>query len=107
VAGCVQVSTVADDPEEAARIARTAVQQRLAACAQVLGSVTSTYWWEGKLETATEWLVVMKTAAARQDALVAHVRTEHTYDVPEVIATPITAGNPAYLEWIVAETTGR
>jgi periplasmic divalent cation tolerance protein len=99
-----QVLTTTDSQEEAARLGRLAVERRLAACAQVAGPVTSTYWWQGALETATEWHVWLKTTRARLDSLIALIRSEHTYDVPEIIATPIVAGNPAYLEWIAAET---
>jgi periplasmic divalent cation tolerance protein len=98
------VLTTTDSREEADRLGRLVVDQRLAACAQVAGPVTSNYRWQEAVETATEWQVWLKTTAARLDALVALLRSEHTYDVPEIIASPITAGNPAYLEWIANET---
>jgi periplasmic divalent cation tolerance protein len=98
------VLTTTDSREEAGRLGRLAVDARLAACAQVAGPVASTYRWQGAVETATEWQVWLKTTAARLDSLVELIRTEHTYDVPEIIASPITAGNPRYLEWIAAET---
>ncbi|SRR6266700_1086514 len=99
-----QILTTTDSREEADRLGRLAVERRLAACAQVTGPVTSTYWWQGAMETATEWHVWLKTTGARLESLIALIRSEHTYDVPEVIATPIVAGNPAYLEWIATET---
>jgi periplasmic divalent cation tolerance protein len=98
------VLTTTDSREEADRLGRLAVGRRLAACAQVVGPVTSTYWWQGAIETATEWHVWLKTTGARLDSLIALIRSEHTYEVPEIIATPIVAGNPAYLEWIATET---
>jgi periplasmic divalent cation tolerance protein len=106
VADVVQVSTTTDNRDEADRLARTLVEARLAACAQVGGPVTSTYWWEGRVETATEQLVVLKTTADLVDALVERLRRLHSYDVPEIVVTPVTGGNPAYLDWVAAESRG-
>jgi periplasmic divalent cation tolerance protein len=105
-AAYVQVTTATASEEEARQIARGAVERRLAACAQVVGPITSTYWWQGAIETAGEWLCVLKTTASRFEALAAHVRAEHSYDTPEITATPITQGSPDYLAWITAETDG-
>lgn len=99
------VLTVTDSRDEAAQLARLAVDQRLAACGQVAGPVTSTYRWKGAVETATEWHVWLKTSAARLQELIAMIRANHHYDVPEIIASPITTGNPDYLAWIAEETT--
>jgi periplasmic divalent cation tolerance protein len=101
-----QVSTTTDSPEAAEELARSAVEARLAACGQVVGPIRSVYWWDGKVDDAQEWLVLFKTTAARVDALVEHVRARHSYDVPEVICTPVTGGNPAYLAWLTQETAG-
>src|SRR5215469_10282362 len=103
---CLQVVTTTDSQEEADRLARSAVERRLAACAQVAGPVTSTYWWEEAVQTATEWQCVLKTTAARFDELRAHLEREHSYDTPEIVATPIVAGAAAYLDWIRHETDG-
>jgi periplasmic divalent cation tolerance protein len=100
----VLVTFVVDDRAVAAGLATAAVERRLAACAQLTGPVTSTYRWKGRVETATEWQVQLKTAADRVDELVAHVTAGHPYDVPEVLVTAVLGGNPAYLEWVVAET---
>lgn len=99
-----QVSTTTDTRGAASALAESAVRARLAACAQVLGPITSTYWWEGKIDQAEEYLVLLKTTAERAAALQAHLIAEHSYDVPEVICTPIVAGNPAYLSWVGEET---
>jgi periplasmic divalent cation tolerance protein len=99
-----QVSTTIDAPEAAAELARSAVEARTAACGQVVGPINSVYWWEGKVDSAQEWLVLFKTTAERTEALVEYIRAHHPYDVPEVISTPITGGNPAYLDWIGEET---
>ena len=70
---------------------------------QVVGPVTSRYWWQGSLETATEWLCIAKTTAARLDDAMAAVAERHPYDVPEITAVPVVAGSPAYLSWLAAE----
>ena len=99
-----QVVTTTDSPEAAEALARSAVEARLAACAQVFGPLASTYWWEGRIETADEWGVVFKTTGERYPALERHIRERHSYDVPEILCTPVSAGNPAYLQWVSAET---
>lgn len=101
----VTVTTTTDTTGEAERLAATSVEQRLAACAQI-STTTSTYWWQGKIETSAEYRIDFKTRAALADRLTEHLRAAHSYDTPEVIVTPITGGNPAYLEWISAETAG-
>ncbi len=100
----LQAITTTDSQEEAAKLARLAVERRVAACAQVAGPITSTYWWKGEVETASEWQVLFKLPAERYEAFQEVIRSAHSYDVPEIIATPIAAGNPAYLEWMTAET---
>jgi periplasmic divalent cation tolerance protein len=102
-----QVSTTIDSPEQAAALARSAVEARAAACGQVIGPINSVYWWEGKVDSAQEWLVLFKTTAEHCEGLIEHIRTHHSYDVPEVISTPITRGNPAYLAWVGEETRPR
>ncbi|MGI5340160.1 divalent-cation tolerance protein CutA [Streptomyces sp. CA-181903] len=99
------VLTTAPDEETARRLARTAVERRLAACAQIDGPVTSVYRWQDAIETDAEWRVLYKTTSARYADLEAHIRAGHPYDVPEVIATPITAGSDAYLAWLHSETS--
>jgi periplasmic divalent cation tolerance protein len=100
-----QVVTTTDSRDEADALARSAVAARLAACGQVTGPVASTYWWQGALTTAQEWQVLFKTTLAMYPALAEHIRANHSYDVPEVLCTAVTAGSDAYLEWIRAETT--
>ena len=98
------VTTTVDSEDAAAHLSRGAVEGRLAACGQVIGPITSTYWWEGQIETAREWTVIFKTTEAASAALMEHLRRVHPYDVPEVLVTPVIAGNPAYLAWVTAET---
>ncbi|MBZ5662683.1 MAG: divalent-cation tolerance protein CutA [Acidobacteriia bacterium] len=86
---------------EARRIARAVVQARLAACVNILpGAVTSIYRWKGKVESASERLLLIKTSKKQLAKLRAAVVRMHSYDVPEFIALPIAAGSPAYLDWI-------
>jgi periplasmic divalent cation tolerance protein len=86
---------------EARRIARTVVSKRLAACVNiVLSPAESFYTWNGKLERAREYLLVMKTTAERLAALENEVKRLHSYDVPEFIALPITEGSEKYLSWL-------
>ena len=96
--------TTTETREEAARLARSAVEKRLAACAQVGGPISSTYWWKEAVETATEWQCVFKTTADRLEALRALLESEHSYETPEIVATPIVAGSSDYLAWIERET---
>lgn len=99
-----QVVTTHDDRAVADQISAAGVAARLAACAQVDGPITSTYWWDGELEHASEWRVTFKTRTDLVPALVEHIRAAHTYDVPEIVATPILGGLPDYLAWIDTET---
>jgi periplasmic divalent cation tolerance protein len=86
---------------EARKISRMVVETRVAACANVSGAaVESVYWWKGKVETAKEFLVVMKTTRRAFAKLRAAILEAHSYDVPEIIALPIVDGEAKYLEWI-------
>lgn len=98
-----QVVTTTDAREAAERLAEGAVAARLAACAQVSGPITSSYWWEGAVTTDQEWQVVFKTTAAAYPALERHLRAAHAYDVPEILCLPVATGNPAYLRWLDTE----
>ena len=100
----VQVQTAVPSREEGLRIARSAVDARLAACAQVIGPMTSTYWWKGEVEVAEEYLVLLKTPAARYADLERHIKQEHSYEVAEIISVPVNAGLASYLAWMDEET---
>ncbi|GAB3459990.1 divalent-cation tolerance protein CutA [Streptomonospora sediminis] len=100
----VRVETTSDTRESADDLARSAIEQGLAACAQVEAPITSYYRWEGETCADQEWRVVLKTARDRLPDLVDHLAAVHGYDVPEIIAVPIEGGNPAYLDWLIAET---
>lgn len=96
----VVVFVTASSAEEADRIGQALVHERLAACANLLPSIASTYWWKGGVQRADEALLVLKTREDLVGALQTRVRALHSYTVPEVIAFPIIAGNPDYLRWI-------
>lgn len=86
---------------EARTIARKMVEQRLAACGNVVEApVCSIYRWKGKVESAREVLLILKSSRRRFASLAAAIRKLHSYDVPEIIALPVVAGSPAYLKWI-------
>jgi periplasmic divalent cation tolerance protein len=104
---CLQVQTTTDSRAEAMELARAAVEARLAACAQVAGPVASTYWWNDKLERAEEWFVFFKLPADGYEALAEFLAEQHSYDEPEIVATPITRGSPSFLGWITDETRPR
>ena len=100
----LQVQTTTDSRAEAIELARAIVEARLAACAQVAGPIASTYWWEDGLERAEEWLLMLKLPADRYDELAEFLAERHSYDEPEITATPIVAGSPSYLDWLEEET---
>jgi periplasmic divalent cation tolerance protein len=96
----LQVLTTAGSEAEAETIASALVERRLAACVQVAGPVASTYRWQGAAETAREWQCLVKTTAGRYEEVEAAIRELHSYDEPEIVATPIVAGSAGYLRWI-------
>jgi periplasmic divalent cation tolerance protein len=96
----LQVLTTAGSEAEAAAIAAGLVELRLAACVQVIGPIASTFRWQGEVEAAREWQCLVKTTAERFDEVAETIRMLHSYEEPEIIATPILAGSPGYLAWI-------
>lgn len=96
----LQVLTTAGSEEEAGRIASLLVERRLAACVQVVGPITSRYRWQGAVAEEREWQCLAKTTRAAYAAVEAAIREAHSYDEPEIIATPIVAGSVGYLAWI-------
>ena len=99
-----QVVTTTDSEERAAEIASTVVERHLGACVQVEGPIQSTYRWEGRATTDSEWRVTIKTTASRYNELATWLLKHHSYDVPELLATVVKAGNPEYIKWVVDET---
>jgi periplasmic divalent cation tolerance protein len=92
------------DRDSAEKLAALLVEQRLAACVNLLAPCTSVYRWQGKVETANEIPVLIKTTRERYAALESAIRAHHPYELPEIIAVSLSAGLPAYLEWIKTET---
>ena len=94
------VLTTFPDVATARRVGRELVEQRCAACVNILPAVESIYWWEKKVESANETLVLFKTTADRYAALEATLRQLHSYEVPEIIAVKVEQGSPDYLRWV-------
>lgn len=99
----IQVVTTTASKEEAEKIAQALVARRLAACVQVAGPIASVYHWQGKLETSQEWLCVVKTLESHYADLQAAIRELHSYDVPEILAFKVVAGDRDYLNWLAGE----
>lgn len=101
----VEVHTTIDSQEGAQKMANAIVSRRLAACVQVSGPIISTYWWQGKMEQAQEWVCTAKTRGEFYSQLEQAIREVHPYDVPEILAVKVVAGNPDYLTWVSQETS--
>jgi periplasmic divalent cation tolerance protein len=101
---CYSVQVTTRDAEEARRIGRTVIEERLAACANVIDGMSSIYWWEGKIEEGSEALLVLKTTSRRLDELMARVKALHSYDCPAIVAFAVEFGDGDYIDWIGDET---
>jgi periplasmic divalent cation tolerance protein len=88
--------------EEAGSLARRLVERGLAACVTITGGARSVYRWQGAIETAEEYLLLIKTTRERFDPLRREIEGAHSYQVPEVLALPVVAGSPNYLDWLAA-----
>jgi periplasmic divalent cation tolerance protein len=100
---CIVVFVTAGSEAEAETIAKALVEERLAACVNILSPIRSIYRWEGKVTDDQERLLIIKTRAERFSAVEARVKTLHSYQVPEVIALPIVQGSEGYLRWLLEE----
>jgi periplasmic divalent cation tolerance protein len=94
----------AGSAEEARRIGAALVDERLTACVNIIDGMTSIYRWEGAVRNDSETVMIAKTRRDLVDGVIARVKTLHSYSCPCVVALPIVAGNPAFLDWIGAET---
>ncbi|MGH3791856.1 MAG: divalent-cation tolerance protein CutA [Pseudonocardiaceae bacterium] len=100
------VASTTDSENAACLLAAGVIEAKLGACAQIVGPITSVYRWAGEVQTEQEWRVEIKTTADQVAALTEHIKAKHSYDLPEIIAIPITGGSADYLSWLVDETRG-
>ncbi|BAM01578.1 MULTISPECIES: divalent-cation tolerance protein CutA [Caldilinea] len=100
MADFIQVITTVDSEEEAQNIAGAVVGERLAACAQIIGPISSVYHWNDAIENAEEWMIVIKSRSDLFPELSGLIQQLHPYDVPEILAMPVVAGGASYLEWM-------
>ncbi len=96
----VFIVTTTSNKEEAVKIVRSLLKERLIACANILGPVSSLFWWQGKIEEENEFLVFMKSRKSLFERISKRVMEIHSYDVPEIILLPIIEGSPPYLDWL-------
>lgn len=96
---CV-IFITASGKKEAARIAEGLVKNKLAACVNLVDNITSVFWWEGKIDKASEVLLVVKSKKSKIPKIIRLVKSLHSYEIPEIIALPIIAGEKKYLNWI-------
>lgn len=96
----IQVITTVSKKTDAGKIAKYLIDKRLAACVQIAGPIKSIYRWKGKIETAKEWVCIIKTKKSLYKKVEAAIKKIHPYEVPEIIAVPIAAANKDYLKWI-------
>ena len=96
----IQITTTTEKKEDAQRIAKVLVEKRLAGCVQISGPIESTYWWIGKIETAKEWMIFIKTKKEVYAELEDFITNLHPYETPEIIAMPIVEGSKKYLKWL-------
>ena len=89
-----------DSASEAQQISKVLLEQKKAACVNIISNVDSLFWWEGKLDSARENLLIVKTKASLLPEIISLVKKVHSYEVPEIIALPIVGGNQDYLDWI-------
>ena len=99
----IQVLTTVELKSDAEKIARNLVEKRLAACVQILGPLTSYFHWQGKLDTASEYLCLIKSRDDLFTELETEIISQHPYEVPEILAMPITKGTESYLNWLASE----
>ncbi len=99
----VQVLTTCETKDQAEKIAEDLVDRKMAGCVQIVGPITSIYRWKGQIEKAEEWLCLIKTKAELFLDVEKIIIQNHTYETPEIISTPITAGNKEYFQWLKNE----
>jgi len=101
------VYVTTSDAAEARKLAHSALDRRLAACANILPEMESLYWWNGAIETAYECVLLFKTRRSLAHSLMEKIKVEHSYECPAILEVPIEGGNPDFLQWIGDETVAR
>ena len=96
----IQVVTTTEKRQDAEKIAKALVERRLAACAQIVGPIVSTYWWKDNIETAEEWQCLIKSKKSFYSEVEKAIKMLHPYETPEIIALPIVSGSDDYLKWL-------
>jgi len=96
----IQVFTTTEKKEDAERIAKSVIEAKLAACVQIMGPIESTYRWKGKIERTAEWFCFIKSTKKMYPDLESAIKREHPYEVPEIIAVPVSGGSAEYLDWL-------
>ncbi len=102
--GFIIIHITTKDEAEARKLAQLLLDHKKAACVNIVPKIDTLYRWKGKIETGNECLMLVKTRASLLDDIISLVKTNHSYELPEVIATPISGGNPDYLDWLGEET---
>lgn len=105
MANLLQIQTTSKTKLEAEKVAQVLIEKKLSACVQILGPITSKYWWEGKIETSTEYLTLIKTTVGNFEKVKAIIKTNSSYELPEIIATEIIKGDEDYLAWFSKAST--
>ena len=103
MSGFIQTMTTVEKKEDAEKIARVILEKRLGACVQIAGPVSSHYWWQGKIDSAEEYLCVIKSRAELYPELEAAIKKVHPYEVPEIMAVPVTSLSAEYGKWLEKE----
>lgn len=101
----IQVLTTVDEEAKAKEIGRALLEQRAVSCVQTLGPIASSYWWKGKIEQTQEWMCLAKGKAKDYERIQTIIKKVHPYEVPEILAIPVSNGNIDYLNWVKAETS--
>lgn len=100
----IRVVLITIPHDEAERMGRSLVEERLAACVNILPRIHSFFWWDDKVQSDEESMLVVKTTTTKFDKLLAYVLENHPYELPEIIGLPLTSAFPDYIEWVKAET---
>jgi periplasmic divalent cation tolerance protein len=99
----IQVQVAHDDRDALGAMVAALVDERLVACGQIVGPLSSTYRWQGAVQHAQEWLALLKTSRAASERLVARIAELHSYEMPEIILTEVSGGYAPYLDWVAAQ----